>query len=137
MTEKTITICGQQVKMRYCAATEIGYEKLSDKSSAIFVPEVIKDENGTITDVKQNATLSDFVQLAIAGIIAAYDSENDDAPVTAKQILNEAAGNEVSKMVTTIVELRNDWYSVPNVAVTNDDVEDDEDEEQEGKGKNV
>lgn len=137
MTEKTITICGKQVKMRYCAATEIGYEKLSDKSSAIFVPEVIKDENGTITDVKQNATLSDFVQLAIAGIIAAYDSENDDAPVTAKQILNEAAGNEVSKMVTTIVELRNDWYSVPNVAVTNDDVEDDEDEEQEEKGKNV
>ena len=135
MTEKTITICGKQVKMRYCAATEIGYEKLSDKSSAIFVPEVIKDENGTITDVKQNATLSDFVQLAIAGIIAAYDSENDDAPVTAKQILNEAAGNEVSKMVTTIVELRNDWYSVPNVAVTNDDVEDDE--EQEEKRKNV
>lgn len=132
MTEKTITICGQQVKMRYCAATEIGYEKLSDKSSAIFVPEVIKDENGTITDVKQNATLSDFVQLAIAGIIAAYDSENDDAPVTAKQILNEAAGNEVSKMVTTIVELRNDWYNVPNVAVTNDYVE-----EQEEKEKNV
>ena len=132
MTEKTITICGQQVKMRYCAATEIGYEKLSDKSSAIFVPEVIKDENGTITDVKQNATLSDFVQLAIAGIIAAYDSENDDAPVTAKQILNEAAGNEVSNMVTTIVELRNDWYSVPNVAVTNDYVE-----EQEEKEKNV
>ena len=132
MTEKTITICGQQVKMRYCAATEIGYEKLSDKSSAIFVPEVIKDENGTITDVKQNATLSDFVQLAIAGIIAAYDSENDEAPVTAKQILNEAAGNEISKMVTTIVELRNDWYNVPNVAVTNDYVE-----EQEEKEKNV
>jgi hypothetical protein len=132
MTEKTITICGKQVKMRYCAATEIGYEKLSDKSSAIFVPEVIKDENGTITDVKQNATLSDFVQLAIAGIIAAYDSDNDDAPVTAKQILNEAAGNEVSKMVTTIVELRNDWYSVPNVAVTNDYVE-----KQEEKEKNV
>lgn len=132
MTEKTITICGKQVKMRYCAATEIGYEKLSDKSSAIFVPEVIKDENGTITDVKQNATLSDFVQLAIAGIIAAYDSDNDDAPVTAKEILNEAAGNEVSKMVTTIVELRNDWYNVPNVAVTNDYVE-----EQEEKGKNV
>jgi hypothetical protein len=131
MTEKTITICGKQVKMRYCAATEIGYEKLSDKSSAIFVPEVIKDENGTITDVKQNATLSDFVQLAIAGIIAAYDSDNDDAPVTAKQILNEAAGNEVSKMVTTIVELRNDWYSVPNVAA-NDYVE-----EQEEKEKNV
>jgi hypothetical protein len=131
MTEKTITICGKQVKMRYCAATEIGYEKLSDKSSAIFVPEVIKDENGTITDVKQNATLSDFVQLAIAGIIAAYDSENDDAPVTAKQILNEAAGNEVSKMVTTIVELRNDWYSVPNVALT------DYVEEQEEKEKNV
>lgn len=132
MTEKTITICGKQVKMRYCAATEIGYEKLSDKSSAIFVPEVIKDGNGTITDVKQNATLSDFVQLAIAGIIAAYDSENDDAPVTAKQILNEAAGNEISKMVTTIVELRNDWYNVPNVAVTNDYVE-----EQEEKEKNV
>ena len=66
-TERTITLCGKQVKMRYCAATEIGFETLTGKSSAIFVPEVIKDKKGKIKEVKQHATLSDFTNLAIAG----------------------------------------------------------------------
>ena len=49
-TEKNIQICGKQVTMRYCAATETGYEKISGKSSAIFVPEIEKDEDGNIID---------------------------------------------------------------------------------------
>ena len=47
-TEKNIQICGKQVTMRYCAATETGYEKIAGKSSAIFVPEIEKDEEGNI-----------------------------------------------------------------------------------------
>ena len=31
-TEKTITICGKEVKLLYCAATENGYEQLAGQS---------------------------------------------------------------------------------------------------------
>lgn len=118
MTETTITLCGKEVKMRYCAATEIGYEELTDKSSAIFVPEVIKDKNGKIKDVKQNANLNDYIKLSIAGIIAAYP-DGEEPPVTAKQIVNEATGEEITSMVTAIVKLRGEWYRIPTPAVDN------------------
>ena len=134
MTEATITLCGQEVKMRYCAATEIGYEELTDKSSAIFVPEVKKDKNGKIKDVKQNANLNDYIKLSIAGIIAAYP-DGEEPPVTAKQIINEATGEEITNMVTAIVKLRAEWYRIPTPAIDNtpaDDTTDgDKDEEEE------
>ena len=44
--EKTINICGMDVRMRYCAAAETGYETLSGKSAAVFAPIEVKDENG-------------------------------------------------------------------------------------------
>ena len=127
-TERTITLCGKQVKMRYCAATEIGFETLTGKSSAIFVPEIIKDKKGNIKEVKQHATLSDFTNLAIAGVVAAYSyPEQQDTPVTATQIMNEATGNEFTTLITTIVELRNEWYTIPEVAKSNDPLPEDDD----------
>ena len=68
-TEKSIQICGKTVLMRYCAATETGYEKISGKSSAIFVPEIEKDEEGNIKEVKSNATTEDYIILAVAAPI--------------------------------------------------------------------
>ena len=54
ISEKTIQICGKDVQMRYCAAAETGYERLSGQSSDIFVPEVERDDEGNITNVKQH-----------------------------------------------------------------------------------
>ena len=34
--------------MRYCAAAETGYEKISGKSSAVFLPKLGKNEKGEI-----------------------------------------------------------------------------------------
>lgn len=132
MTEATITLCGKEVKMRYCAATEIGYEELTDKSSAIFVPEVTKDKNGKIKDVKQHANLNDYIKLSIAGIIAAYP-DGEEPPVTAKQIVNEATGEEITNMVTAIVKLRGEWYRIPTPAADNTPADDTTDGDKDGE----
>ncbi|MEE1215465.1 MAG: hypothetical protein U0L04_10865, partial [Bacteroidaceae bacterium] len=101
---------------------------LTGKSSAIFVPEIIKDKKGKIKEVKHHASLSDFTNLAIAGVVAAYSyPEQQDTPVTATQIMNEATSNEFTTLITTIVELRNEWYTIPEVAKDNNPLPDDDD----------
>lgn len=135
-TEKTIQICGKQVTMRYCAATETGYEKISGKSSAIFVPEIEKDEDGNIKSVKQNAKTEDFIILAVAAIIAAYQRNHETAPVTADDIIYEANPAEVTELLKTICELRNEWYNIPPVVNADENMTDDEKEAAEKEEKN-
>ena len=135
-TEKSIQICGKTVLMRYCAATETGYEKISGKSSAIFVPEIEKDEEGNIKEVKRNATTEDFIILAVAAIIAAYQRKHETAPVTADDIIYEANPEEVAELIKTVIELRNEWYNIPSVVNTNVNMTDNEKEVAEKEEKN-
>ena len=134
-TEKTITICGKEVTMRYCAAAETGYESLTPgKTSNVFSPTPSKDEDGNPTVLPPEATTSDYIHLALAAIIAAYASKGEDAPITAEEILYEATPEEVVTLITTVVQLRNEWYTVPEQAVNDKDVHD---EEQPQESKNA
>lgn len=115
--EKTITICGKEVKLLYCAATENGYEELSDgKSISVFLPTLGKDKNGeTIITEPAKANIGDFVKLAIAGIISAYARDKKEMPVTMNEILYNSTPTERNELITAIVTLRNEWYGVPKV----------------------
>ena len=135
-TEKSIQICGKTVLMRYCAATETGYEKISGKSSAIFVPDIEKDEEGKIINIKPKAMTEDFIILAVAAIIAAYQRKHEEAPVTADDIIYEANPADVTELLKTICELRNEWYNIPAVVNTDENMTDDEKEAAEKKEKN-
>lgn len=114
---ETITLCGKDVNIMYCAATETGYEIVAGKSSQVFLPTVLeRDENGKITKAEPpSATLDDYIKLALAGIIAAYASEDKEPPVTDKDILYKATSEEITNLVGTIGKLRAAWYNVPEV----------------------
>lgn len=135
-TEKSIQICGKTVLMRYCAATETGYEKISGKSSAIFVPDIEKDEEGKIINIKPKAMTEDFIILAVAAIIAAYQRKGEDAPITADDIIYEANPSEVEELIKTIVKLRNEWYKIPDVVKVEDNKTEEEKEAAEKEEKN-
>lgn len=135
-TEKNIQICGKQVTMRYCAATETGYEKISGKSSAIFVPDIEKDEEGKIINIKPKAMTEDFIILAVAAIIAAYQRKGENAPITADDIIYEANPSEVEELIKTIVKLRNEWYKIPDVVKVEDNKTEEEKEAAEKEEKN-
>ena len=111
--EKTITLCGKEVKMRYCAATETGYEQMSGKSI------------GDIDFTKQE----DLIRLSLSAILAAYLRENVDAPVTGTDILSDAKPKELIEMFTVLLELRAAWYEVP--AVVKPEMEETEGDKQE------
>ena len=114
---ETITLCGKDVNIMYCAATETGYEIVAGKSSQVFLPTILeRDENGKVTKAEPPAaTLDDYIKLALAGIIAAYASEDKEPPVTDKDILYKATSEEITNLVGTIVRLRVAWYNVPEV----------------------
>ena len=114
--EKTITICGKEVKMRYCAATETGYEQMSGKSI------------GDIDFAKEE----DLIRLSLAAILAAYLRDNADAPVTSSDILSDAKPKELIEMFKVLLELRAAWYEVP--AVVKPEMEEKEGDKQ---GKNA
>lgn len=105
--EKTISICGQDVQMLYCAATETGFEQLANRSINVFLPGD-DDENPA-------ATGDDYIKLGIAAIIAAYARNDQEPPVSVKDVLYEATPQEVVALITSAVELRAKWYDVPGI----------------------
>ena len=132
MNSKTITICGKEVEMLYCAATETGYESISGQSCEIFIPEISKDKQGK-DQIQMRAATRDYIQLAVAAIIAAYTRKGEEAPVTADDILYNATSQEVTALITTVIELRNAWYKVPSVIQPEDDTQKHQSEEEKPK----
>ena len=117
IAEKTIQICGKDVKMRYCAATELGFELQSGHKMDVFSPTPIKwDTDGNPTEFEPaKATTFDFLYLANAAIVAAYDIDDQKPPIKDKDILYYATPQEVINLLTTVVMLREEWYKMPDV----------------------
>lgn len=115
IAEKTITICGKDVQMRYCAATETGYELLSGNSSTVFVPTAAEtDADGKVVRYDPpKATTDDFIKLALAAVIAAYERKGENVPISASDILYDAEPDEVTNLIASVIELRKKWYTTP------------------------
>lgn len=114
MTEKTVNILGKEVRLRYCAATENGFETIREKS--------ISDMDFT----KQE----DLITLAVCAIVAAYAKTNEQPPVTSQDIIYDCTPAEIISLVTAVIELRNEWYKVPSVVETGEETPSDEEEEE-------
>jgi hypothetical protein len=118
LATKTIIICGRKVEMLYCAATETGYEQLvsgTNKDINVFLPTILeRDADGKPTKVEPPvAQTDDYLKLALAAIIAAAASKKQEPVISADDIMYHASSQEVTAMITTVVELRNAWYAIP------------------------
>ena len=117
MTSKKITICGKEVELFYCAATENGYERISGgKTISVFFPTFKSDDDGNqVVDQLPAATNEDYLLLAIAGIVAADTYYKREAVINSEDILYNATPTERRLLIDTILELRNEWYEVPKI----------------------
>lgn len=131
--EKTITICGKDVKMRYCLAAETGFESLANKEMSVFLPTptLDKDKDGNIIYDKPMATTEDFLKLSIACILAAYEREDKEPPVSVSDILYDSTPDEVATMIASTYELRIKWYELPGV------IKPETEKKEEANGKNA
>ena len=101
--------------MRYCAATETGYETISGKPATIFMPDITKDAKGNIISIETKAETEDYIKLALAAIIAAYARDNQKAPIQSEEIMYDAQPKDVILLIETVTELRNEWYDIPSI----------------------
>ena len=99
MKEKTITICGQEVTLRYCAATEKGFEDLQGKS----ISKIDFENTG------------DLIALGICAIVASYSYRDQEPPIEGKTILYEADPDELIALVNATMEARAEFYHLPAV----------------------
>ena len=119
MAERTIKIGNQDVRMMYCTASETGYENMSGKSVEVFLIRPKYDENGEKIGFEPPlATLSDYITLAMASIVAAYAAKDQEPPINSNYVLFEATAEEAQMLVDTVAALRAEWYHVPDVVKT-------------------
>lgn len=109
MITKEITICGKVVTLAYCYATEIAYKDLSDCDMADYIQEAmdsIKDERDP--DIKRT------IYAILACMIAYYQSRGEEMPILDTDLMNNAKPAEIGIAIFTIIDLRMQFYRVPN-----------------------
>ena len=118
-----------EVKLLYCAASETGFQTLSGVNMDVFSPELEKNEEGKwIVKSLPKATDMNYIQLSLACIIAAYECDGEKNPIKGEDLLYHASREEVQNIVTTVLQMRNEWMEVPSTIKP-------EMEERERKGK--
>ena len=134
--QKTITITvlrddqpvEVEVLMRYCSAAECHFEELAEQEIGIFVPTFGKDDEGNdIVNSPAKAKRKDYLLLAYCSILAAYSRAEKEPPVTLADILYDISPKDELALITNVLKLRREWYSVPGV-VGNDEPQNDEGE---------
>ena len=119
MAERTIKIGNQDVRMMYCTASETGYENMTGKSVEVFMVRTMYDDDGKQIGCEPPlATLSDYITLAMASIVAAYAAKDQEPPINSNYVLFEATAEEAKLLVDTVAELRAEWYHIPDVVKT-------------------
>ena len=128
MKTKEITICGKQVALAYCFATEISYKILAEEDIADFIESAINDiQNEHMPDVRKSI-------YAILAAMTAYCDANGvkEYPITDDNMMFNAAPTEIGTAIGTIIGLRSEFYRVPK-----DEPEEESDEKTGNDKKNV
>lgn len=116
MKKKEITLCGKQVTLAYCFATEIAFQKYTGVGFDKFDP--VNPEH--------------VIYTVLAAILSYYESKNQEMPVKDTDLMYHATPMELTTALTEIFTLRNEWYEVPK-----GDKKDDQTADKEGKEKNA
>lgn len=108
MKTEEITLCGQQVTLAYCYATEISYKIMSGEDITDFITDAI----GNIQQQKM-PELRKSIYLILASLQAFYESKSQKSPVSDKQLMFEAMPAELGTAIGTIIRLRSEFYYIP------------------------
>lgn len=124
MIMKEVTLCGKQVTLAYCYATEISYKILSDEDITDFIGEVII----AVQNKERMPDIRKSMYLILAAMQAYYDSKNDKSPVTDKDMMYDATSKEIGMALGIIIGLRAEFYHIPSGEPEDKSKEGDKDE---------
>lgn len=108
MIKKETTICGKQVTLAYCYATEIAFKDLSDQDITDFMIEAIPQ----IQDQKMPSAKK-VTHLIVASMMSYYESKDEKMPIEVKDIMYQATASEIGNALGVIIGLRAEFYRIP------------------------
>ena len=121
MTTKEITICGTQLTLSYCYAVEIGYKIMADQNIHDFF-----DEVGKALNEQKMPDIQRTIYLIMASTMAYYESMDEKAPITDKQLIYESSPEDLGNALLAIITLRNEFFKVPSDELTESEKNPDE-----------
>ena len=108
MITKEITLCGKQVMLAYCYATEISYKILSDEDIISFGREIAeKIQHEQMPDIRKT------IYLILASMQSYYESKGEKSPITDKELMYECTPQEIGQALGTVLGLRGQFYHIP------------------------
>ena len=107
MITKEITICGKQVTLAYCYATEIAYKNMTNEDMFDYAQKAVEAiQNQRDPDIEKTI-------YAIIACMMAYYEDADKAPVKDSEIMKQATPVEIGTAMLTILSMRSEFYNVP------------------------
>lgn len=126
MITREVTLCGKQVTLAYCYATEIAYKDLTQEDIIKYIRYAIE-----CIQSKEDPDIKQSVFAIVACMIAYSQSKNEEeTPVTDKELMLNMSPLELGKAVLAIISIRLEFYKVP------DQESSEKKTEKKGKGKN-
>ena len=108
MTTKTITIAGKEITLAYCYATEIGYKLLSDEDINDYMADAIEAiGRKAMPDTRKT------VYVVIAAINAYSEWKGEQPAISDRDLMYDATPLELGTALGTILQLRADFYKLP------------------------
>ena len=134
MITKELTICGKQVTLGYCYATEINYKYFADEDIEVLMAKIIK----AIKD-KSPIDVDKSLKLIAASMTSYYDYKEDEEkmPITLKELRSESTPREISTAIGFIIAMRQQFYYVPEDEQKAMDNKQDEESNGDEKPKNA
>ena len=97
MKTKEITLCGKQVMVAYCFATEIAFKKFT----------------GVNLDEFDATNPEHIIYIILSAIATYYQHEGTDAPVKDENLTYDVQPRELIDALNEVLKLRADWYQLP------------------------
>ena len=109
MSKKEITLCGKQVTLAYCYATEIAFKDMSNQDITDFMIEAVPQiQAQKMPDAKK------VVLLIVAALMSYYQSIGEETPIEDKDIMYRATSKEIGNAIGVVIGLRADFYHIPS-----------------------
>ena len=97
MKTKEIILCGKQVMVAYCFATEIAFKKFT----------------GVNLDEFDATNPEHIIYIILSAIATYYQKEGIDAPVKDDNLMYDVQPRELIDALNEVLKLRADWYQLP------------------------
>ena len=113
MKTKEITLCGKQVTLAYCFATEIAYKEIADEEMLDFIRYAIDAlQQGRDPDAKRSLSA---IYACIIAYAEATAEEGKSAiyPFTIKELMNNVSPSEYITAMLAVIDIRNQFYHTP------------------------